>query len=82
MLTVRIERMPLYSFNLAVGRQDPYPSVSKLPTIEADSPEAALERLKKAPLKGPPGVSSVWLRVVVSTHENGTVHKALVQEVP
>jgi hypothetical protein len=74
-------RMPFYHFDVANHREQPFPPVADMPTIEADNPPAAMERLKAAPLKAPPGVASVWLRVVVAYHPDGSANHAIAERV-
>ena len=40
----------LYPVHIAASRHDPLPPVAELSTIEADSPQEALELLKREPL--------------------------------
>jgi hypothetical protein len=75
--------MPLYPVHIAASRHDPLPPVAELTAIEADSPQEALERLKREPLAMSGGeVKTVWLRVVVTTWPNGNARQVLSTEVP
>ena len=73
--------MATYHFHIAANQHDPFPPLASLPAIEAASPEAALERLKAAPYKGPAGLAKIWLRVIVESNPNGTAKRVLAKEV-
>ena len=44
--------MPTFPFHIASDREDPFPPVAELATIEADDPRAALELLAKQRIVG------------------------------
>lgn len=77
-----IAAMPRFPYDIAVERDEPYPPVDELPTIEADDAMQALEQLKRQRIVGESGIDSAWLRVVVTTHPNGLVRQAITRQVP
>jgi len=75
--------MPLYPVHISSNRHDPLPPVAELTTIEADSPQEALEKLRREPLMMSGGeVQTVWLKVVVSVWPGGEARQVLSTEVP
>lgn len=72
----------LYPVHLSPTRDAPLPPAAELTTIEADSPEQALEQLKREPFAMSGGeVKTVWLRVVVTTWPNGNARQVMSTEV-
>jgi hypothetical protein len=68
--------MPTYRYHLADERTAPFPPLDNLPQIEAATLEAAvakLARLGRLPTAG----DAFWLRVVLTTHDNGRPRQVL-----
>jgi len=74
--------MPLYPVHISANRHDPLPPVAELTTIEADAPGQALELLRRETFVAPPGVQTVWLKVVVTVWPSGEARHVLSTEVP
>jgi len=74
--------MAEYPVHIAATHHEPPPPVAELTTIEADSPEQALELLKRETFVAPPDVKTVWLKVVVSVWPSGEARHVLTTEVP
>jgi|GEM_PF-6473976 len=74
--------MPLYHYDIAAERDEPYPPVSELRTVEAPGPLEAFEKLRGKLVLGEPGQTQAWLRVVVAHHADGSVRQALTPKVP
>ena len=74
--------MPAFPFHIAGARDEPFPPVAEMATIEADDPRAALELLAKRRIVGEPGAEFAWLRIVTACHDDGSVRKAWSQQVP
>ena len=74
--------MPAYPVHISATRHDPPPPVAELTTIEADSPQEALELLKRETFVAPPDVKTVWLKVVVSVWPNGNARQVMTTEMP
>ena len=72
----------LYPVHIAATRHEVRPPVAELTTIEADSPQEALELLKRETFVAPPDVKTVWLKVIVSVWPNGNARQVLSTEVP
>jgi len=75
--------VPIYRVHISAKRHDPLPPVAELTTVEADSPQEALEKLRQEPLAMSGGeVQTVWLKVVVSVWPSGEARHVLSTEVP
>jgi hypothetical protein len=75
--------MPAYPAHTAASRHEPLPPIADLTTIEANSPEEALAKLRQEPFVMSGGrVDSVWLKVVVSQWPSGEARQVLTSEVP
>jgi hypothetical protein len=75
--------MSLYPVHVAASRHEALPPIADLTTIEADSPEEALAKLRQEPFVMSGGqVGSVWLKVIVSQWANGEARQVLTKEVP
>ena len=74
--------MPTYHVRIAAERDESFPPVAKMATIEADDPRDALERLKGRRIVREPGAEFAWLRIVTACHDDGSVRKAWSQQVP
>jgi hypothetical protein len=73
--------MPLYPYHIAPERHAPFPSVAELPTIEADSVQAAVAKLAhEGRLPSEVGVQ-FWVRFATGT-ENGKIQVASVPITP
>jgi hypothetical protein len=74
--------MPFYPVYISANRHDALPPVAELSTLEADSPEDALAKLRKEQFVIAGEVpETVWLRVVVSTWPNGNARQVLSTEI-
>jgi hypothetical protein len=75
--------MALYPVHIAASRHEPLPPIADLTTIEADSPEEALAKLRQEPFVMSGGrLGSVWLKVIVSQWPSGEARQVLTTEVP
>jgi hypothetical protein len=68
-------RMPLFRYYIALTQTASFPS--QLETIEAADGDEALEKLMESSHLTPAGSTTVWLRVIVSTHEDGSPKQVL-----
>ena len=75
--------MAEYPVHIAASPDEPLPPVAELTTIEADSPEEALAKLRREALVLSGGmVKTVWLNVVLSVWPNGNVRQVMCTELP
>jgi hypothetical protein len=62
--------MSSFRYHVATDRQEPLPEPDELPTIEANSPEQALDHLSLRRFTGEPGQTSAWLRVELDSADD------------
>ena len=74
--------MPTFPFHIAAERDERFPPIPEMATIEADDPRSALELLAKRRIVGEAGAEFAWLRVVTACHDDGSVRKAWSQQGP
>src|SRR5688572_17823034 len=74
--------MPTFPFHIAAKRDEPFPSIAEMATIETDDPRDALEKLSRRRIVGEPGAEFAWLRVAFDYHDDGSVRRAISQQVP
>jgi len=73
--------VPYYPVHISVNCHDPLPLVAELTTIEADSPEQALDLLRRETFVATPGVATIWLKVIISVWPNGNARQVVSTEV-
>jgi hypothetical protein len=67
--------MPLFRYHVALTQTASFPV--QLETVEAPDGEQALDKLIGTSVLTPAGAKNVWLRVIVSTHEDGSPKQVL-----
>jgi hypothetical protein len=63
-------RMPRFRYHIALTQTASFPA--QLEIIEAADGDDALNKLMGSSLLTPAGAPNVWMRVIVSTHEDGS----------
>ena len=71
----------LFHYHVALERTASFPPRDEMDTIEAPDGEAALKMLPPMlHVRTPPGVQSVWIRVIATWHEVGGPKHVLSQQ--
>jgi hypothetical protein len=67
----------LFPYHIALTQTASFPPPDRLLTIGASDGEQALDKLMRGTVLTPAGATRVWLRVIVSTHADGSPKQVL-----